>query len=1017
MRNFGKGIAALLWALLILAPSAVFAQASITGTVKDTSGGVLPGVTVEAASPALIEKVRTVVTDSNGRYQIVDLRPGAYTVTFTLPGFNTFKRDGVTLQGANAVAVDAELKVGALEETVTVTGEAPVVDTQTITKSASLTSQTVDSLPTARNYFTLARMVPGTSGGGNDVGGSQIQDVGTGVTVHGSRSTDQRVTVNGVSTMTLQAGGSIGGQTPDVGSAAEVTVDTTNLSADLDTGGVRINFIPRDGGNNFSNATFFTISDDSLQGDNFTDELKAAGLGTPNSVIRNWDINESIGGPIKKDKVWFWFSTRYNRVENQAAVFANQNAYNPNAWTYAADTTQPGVLKGNQLNNSIRVTWQATPRNKFAGTYKADKWCNCPSQMSATLAPEAARDRRFPRLRQEHAEWSSPVTNKLLLEAVGLHLFERWGNMNLRTTEGGGSLEDPAQFAVLPQMIPVSDQRTGLEYRQQVANYNNTLVPNFTYRAAASYVTGTHAVKVGFSNLHGFLTNHQFRLNDLSYRVNSVDANNDNVWESVTPNQFTMYATPFDVKSEMRSNFGVYAQDRVNLGRMTVQGAIRLDTMNTGFPEQSVGSTVFTPNRDVTFPEQDSVAWRDVTYRSGFIYDVRGNGKTAVKLSFNKYLLGQTLNGNTIAENPLNTLVSSTTRNWTDNDHDMVIDCDLLNPAAQNPATGAVDTCGAFGSSTFGQVTPAARFDKDLLTGWGHRPANWELSASVQHELMRGVGVDFGYFRRIWKNFAVTDNELVGPNDFTKFSLTVPTDSRLSTSGQTLTGLYTINPDKFGQSNLLNTLSDKYGKQTDHWNGFDLTVNARLQNGLLLNGGVSAGKQVTDNCEIVAALPEMNFASGNVNGTLTPADFCHSETPFQPQYKGYFIYTVPKVAVQLSGTYRNTPGASQTANYTASQTVLNTTSTLGRTLAGNASSMTVVIVDPNQQYLDRRNELDLRIGKILRFGKVRSQVSLDIFNALNSDAVLTASTSYATWLRPNSILNARLMKISVNLDF
>ena len=141
MRSLMKFGTAVLFAVLLV-PSVVLAQASITGTVKDTSGAVLPGVTVEAASPALIEKVRSVVTDGNGRYQLVDLRPGSYTVTFTLAGFNTLKRDGITLAGAGT-NVDAELKVGALEETITVTGEAPVVDTSTITKQAVLNSEVV----------------------------------------------------------------------------------------------------------------------------------------------------------------------------------------------------------------------------------------------------------------------------------------------------------------------------------------------------------------------------------------------------------------------------------------------------------------------------------------------------------------------------------------------------------------------------------------------------------------------------------------------------------------------------------------------------------------------------------------------------------------------------------------------------------------------------------------------------------------------------------------------------------
>ena len=180
MRAVATFAAVLVWTVLLL-PSVAFAQASIAGVVRDTSGAVLPGVTVEVASPVLIEKVRTAVSDGNGRYQIVDLRPGTYSVTFGLAGFNTVKRDGVALTGTGNVAVDGEMRVGQLEETITVTGEAPVVDVQSLTQQRVLNSDTIDALPSARNYFGLARMIPGTLGGGNDVGGSLIQDVGTAV--------------------------------------------------------------------------------------------------------------------------------------------------------------------------------------------------------------------------------------------------------------------------------------------------------------------------------------------------------------------------------------------------------------------------------------------------------------------------------------------------------------------------------------------------------------------------------------------------------------------------------------------------------------------------------------------------------------------------------------------------------------------------------------------------------------------------------------------------------------------
>src|SRR5262245_51902499 len=339
MRSAFRCAVVVVWTVLL--PAAAFAQASITGTVKDTSGAVLPGVSVEAASPVLIEKVRTAVTDGSGRYQLIDLRPGTYVVTFTLAGFNTVKRDNVVLSGSAPASVDGEMRVGSLEETITVTSEAPVVDIRSTTQQRVLSSDAIDALPSARNYFGLARMIPNTQGGGNDVGGSLIQDVGQSVTVHGSRNVDQRVTVNGVNTMTLQAGGNIGGQTPDVGSAAEVSVDTNSLSADLPTGGIRINFVPKDGGNRFSNSTFLTFSNESLQGDNFSDELRLAGLSTPNRIVKNFDVNESLGGPFKKDKVWFWFSTRYNTTENEVAVFENKNAYDPTKWLYEPDTSKP----------------------------------------------------------------------------------------------------------------------------------------------------------------------------------------------------------------------------------------------------------------------------------------------------------------------------------------------------------------------------------------------------------------------------------------------------------------------------------------------------------------------------------------------------------------------------------------------------------------------------------------------------------------------------------------------------
>ena len=189
----------------------------------------------------------------------------------------------------------------------------------------------------------------------------------------------------------------------------------------------------------------------------------------------------------------------------------------------------------------------------------------------------------------------------------------------------------------------------------------------------------------------------------------------------------------------------------------------------------------------------NNLNWKDITPRFGMAYDLRGDGKTALKVTFNKYLLGQTLNALGSNPNPVNALVNSATRSWADANRDFVPQCEFTNPAANGES-------GPTSPATFGSTRPAELYDPDLLRGFGHRMRNWEFSAGLQHELHRGIAVDASYFRRIWGNFQVTDNLAVGPEDFTQFNLTAPSDPRLpGGGGYTLSGLYDVKPEKFGQ--------------------------------------------------------------------------------------------------------------------------------------------------------------------------------------------------------------------------
>jgi hypothetical protein len=1030
MRVFTQSALVILWALLT--PAVALAQASIAGVVRDASGAVLPGVTVEASSPALIEKVRTTVTDGNGRYQIIDLRPGTYVLTVSLEGFSTFKRDGVLLGGTGTTTLDAELRVGTVQETITVTADAPTVDVASVTKQTVLDRDVIATLPTSRNYGNLAQLTTGVSTNRTDDVGGALGDPMPSLSVHGSRNVDQRIMLNGVNTSTLQAGGNIGGATPDVGTAAEVTIDTAAVNADLPTGGVRINFIPRDGGNTFASSNFFSFANESMVGDNVTDRLQGLGLRTPDKVIKSVDLNLTFGGPFVRDRFWFWASGRHTVADSQpAGVYFNKNAYDVTKWTYDPDTSGPlPQNKGVWHSLQLRGTIQANPKNKVAFTWREQNYCRCPDRVSATLSPEAAQDRRFPRLQQQHAEWTSPLTNRILLEAVGMHFYERWGNMHPRVSAGnfffpGGSLQDATHAAALQDLIPVLEQSSGMLYRggnADNANVNNnywrnTRVPNYFYRAAMSYVTGTHNLKVGFNRVHGYLEQYFYQFQPYTYRFSNGE-----------PNQVTIWATPWQNRANLDNDLGMFVQDAWTLDRWTLHGGLRFDMFQTSFPDQSIGPALLAPNRNLEFPARDNLNWKDVTYRSAATWDVFGTGRTAFKVTLNKYLQGQGLNTLAIDPAPGNILVQNANRAWTDSNRNFVPDCVL---DARVP--GANGECGALSNTDFGLLSsrPAATFSEDLMTGWGNRFYNWEFSTSVQHEIAPRVSVDVGYYRRWFGNFRVQDDLSVAPEDFDTFSLTAPTDSRLGeNSGQRLSGLYNLKQSAFGRPvRIYNTLSDEYGKQTEHWNGIDVSIAARLENGLVAQAGMSTGRRTIDRCEIFEKLPEMLFGVADFginvgtdnNGVWLPAQWCDQAEPFLTNVRFLGTYIIPRVDVLVTGTFQSSPGPLVAANFVATNPYLAANSTLGRALAGGQANMTVNVVEPGSAYVERMNQLDMRIGKVIRYGRTRSTINLDIYNALNTDAMRTINNAYASWIgtgyRPTGVLIPRFFKISTTFDF
>ena len=1010
MRGIVRALATFM--LFVLAPSIVYAQATLAGIARDTSGAVLPGVTVEAASPVLIEKVRTAVTDETGRFTIPDLRPGTYKVTFSLTGFRTIVRDGVELSGTAVATVNADLQVGGVQETITVSGETPVVDLQSTTRQAVMDQEIVSAIPSSRTPFTVGVLIPGVRKGaftGQDVGGSVVQEVAS-LEANGGRTSDQRMMVNGVALSSGIAGGWGGGAVPNATGTAEFAIDVSAVDAQAATGGVRINFIPRDGGNRFSGTVAANYATGSWASDNFTgSDVQQRGLAVPGTIKANGDFNPGFGGPIKRDSLWFFLSGRSLFADNYvASTFFNDNANKLDRFDYVRSANQ-AILHQEQTIYQARLTWQATPKNKFGMTFDQEKFCACttgigPGPGGTVTSPEAGNDRRFPLQRFVTVDWSTPVSNRLLVEASGIHRVERWGGMEPQVGKLGNIDHlEPGMISVNDTLNPVTG--TPLTYRA-ATTYNNSWNWNIHYRAAVSYITGSHTFKVGFNNafLHHENTTYSAPAMPYSYSFTSM-----------VPTGISYRIVPRTVKVDVNRDLGLFVQDKWTTGRWTLAGAVRLDSFKNSFPEQTIAGTHFGRNVNIHYDKIDNLSWNDVTPRLGVTYDVFGNGKTALKVTLNKYLEGLGTTGFGPAQvsdapNPVNRLLNTTQRVWSDANRDFVPNCDLNNFAANGECL-ALDNAAIFGT-----VTPGTSYDPDLMTGWGKRAFNWEFTTSVQQEIIPRMSVEVQYARRWYGNIRVMDDLSVTPASYSAVALTAPADSRLPNGGgYALTGM-ALSPTAAAQSYFV-TLSNNYGKQTEHFDGVNITLNARLQNGLLVQGGLGTGRRARNDCEVVDDLPEMlhTFFDDPTRAfffAARPAELCERNDGFRTSVQGLVAYTIPKIDVQLSGTLQNLPGALVEAN--ANYGVIPGVAGPGPFIPFRAFQ----IVEPGELYVERLNQIDFRVSKIFRLGTTRTNLNFDFYNVTNSNSVIGENFAYgATWRQPTSILIPRLFKIGVQFDF
>jgi hypothetical protein len=992
-RTVGSGLVLALACLALLPATAAAQGASqFTGLVTDESGGVLPGVTVEAASPVLIEKMKSAVTDSNGRYTIIDLRPGLYKLTFSLPGFSTVVRDNVELTSNFIATINVAMKVGSLEETITVSGSTPLVDVQQAAKTQVLSRDLLDGLPLVRQFTNMGIVVPGIRTGAPDVGGNRMV-VQNKMQARGTGLKENNITIDGLRIIgALDQGGTV--PYSNDGINEEVAITFGAGSAEHSRGGVTISSIPREGGNSVSGAVFLGGSDGDWQSNN-ADPAKLKNVQAPAGAGHIRNFNGSMGGPVMRNRLWWFLSVRHvdsTRLNVNSINLLGQRAY-----------TEDQYLR----NVSPRLTWQVSQKNKFAVSWDRT-WKQFGHDQGGEGVDESATQTRSPRhgpYGTGAIKWTTTLTSRWLLEAG----FSSSQSSYVATPQPWrifprGSAE---WLASARKESDVLVSAPGCSLAAGCRNWNNNQesMRNGLRQAtvfAASFVTGSHNVKFGVQHDFGPEVEGQNRPADLTqiYRtINGVPR---------TPFQVTIENTPRQFNAQMNYDSAIYAQDSWTIKRLTMNAGFRLEWFKSTNVDNFADPGRFVPAR--FFPEYEMPMDWDATPAPRFAaaYDLFGDGRTALKANIGLYR--ETWSSEIMRDYTAARAASSSTFNWTDrNGDDIAQESEFL-------VNGCL-TCGS--NANFGSVVNSRISDPNRK-----RAHNWEQAVSVQHQLLDNVSVTAGVYRRIWYNIDDTDNTLVNQNDWlnsgggVEFTVTNPLDR------SQLLKAYQLRPAVRGQSFTVDTTN---ADARSLYNGYEVSGTARLARGAILFGGWTMERNRTRNCTSLGDNP--NGRRNDYYREFTTAIGLQAD-PDGTRWCDQTKYTVPFTHdFKLSGStptlfgidvgflMQNLAGAMRSLTYT-----LVNNQFPGGTNVGTAQEL--LLNRPGTLYLPRFFQLDVTVKKNFRFGRRSLSLQVDYFNVTNSNSILglTNTVINQDGGGPNlgnvtSFLDGRIPRIAMQYKF
>jgi hypothetical protein len=980
---------------LLLLPGIASAQSSIAGVVRDTTGALLPGVDVEASSPALIEKTRSAVTDGQGRYSLTELRPGIYTVTFTLSGFSTVRREGIEVQASTNVPINAELQVGAVAETITVTGATPVVDVQQAATRQVLAREVLDQLPTNRTTATIGSVVPGLRMTAPMVGGAGSTIVQQYVRTRGKDGRENTTQVEGLDVGWIR--GTQDRAYDNFSMAQEIAVETNAAGAEVSGGGVRINLVPREGGNTFRGDVIFSGMTKGWQANNITPALQAAGLPTPTRSEYMFDINPAVGGRIVRDRLWFFASGRLNHAN---LLPAGATFFVPAPGNLGGvPGTKEGVNRTYTDNFSFRFTYQINQKHKL--TAYRDQFWRYQSHFAGAALMDWATVPEIYGLGTQYflpVKYTATLTNRVLLEAGWSH----WGYDNT-IFEPQPGVAKPYGSAEWYAHAARRDLVTGY---LTVAHGNECcyryIQPADVYQAAVSYVTGSHQVKAGFSHKHGYqqiITHENNGALEQQYR-------------SGVPNSVSVAAHPSDAQSRVNHDAGIYIQDRWTVKRLTVNAGVRYEIFVGGVGATSSPAGRFVPARS-TPEKQVWPTFTDWAPRFNVVYDLFGNAKTALKASAGRYV-SATGATQVALYNPIS--ITSETRNWFDRDlSGLSLPTNGDNIAQDNEIAPSTNP-------RFGRASDL-RADPDL-----QRESSWDYSVGVQHEIIPRVSVTAAWYHTRNGNLWANQDAFYTIDNWTRFNLANPClgDPKCGPANNTAATIPVFNLNPGTRTGDIVTRSSDQDKRI--YNGFEVSGQARLARGTTIIAGFFTEHTVSRTCDRNNP-NQLRFC--DQFGELYQELGVTEPPPYRNEFKLSVSQPLPWSFLGSVSflSYANAAPPTAATSFTSGLVTgtgapidyLGADFAVPATLPGGVARtipVTVGLVAPGTRYFDRWNQLDFSIKRAIAVGKYTVTPSFELYNALNSSVVVNALQTYgATYLRPTSTLPGRLMRLGVQLKF